>query len=171
MELASDTRSFTHPCFDGRVEFSLQLPDAQLIRRPQQRQEGCPAEGAKPIRLVIRRRDGEIQLCRGIVPQAVTVGCDSAKRILPGRQVRIEGLAACTGVVPVMVIAVQLVAKFHLLWNQKCWRGVINLQVPGVRRELEVSGCCEFLSVDNDGFDICLCRDRFQREPGRIHHL
>jgi hypothetical protein len=79
MELASDTRSFTHPCFDGRVEFSLQLPDAQLIRRPQQRQEGCPAEGAKPIRLVIRRRDGEIQLGGALIPDAVAIGCDHAK--------------------------------------------------------------------------------------------
>src|SRR5208337_4870766 len=104
------------------VELMLQLPDTPLVRRPQQRQEERRAEGAKPIRLVVRGCHGEIQPCRGIVPQAVTVGRDYAKRILPGRQVRIEGLAACTGVVPVMVIAVQSVTKFHLLWNQKCWR-------------------------------------------------
>src|ERR1700758_1026402 len=70
-----------------------------------------------------------------------------------------------------MVIAVQSVTKSHLLRDQKCWRSVINLQVPGVRRKLEVTGCCEFLSVDNDGFNVCLCWQGFLRQPCRIHHL
>ena len=140
------------------LELMMQLPDTPLVRRPQQCQEEHRAEGAKPVRLVVRRSDGEIQLGGAIVPDAVTIGCDHAKRILPGRQIRVERLPARTGVVPITVIAVEPVTKFHLLWNQKRGRSVINLQVPRMRRELEVGRCFEFLSVNNDRFDVCLRR-------------
>src|SRR5208282_4639563 len=79
MELTSDTRSFTHPCFDGRVEFPPKLPDSQLVRRPQQCQQEDRAKGAEPIRLVEGRSNVEIQLRGMIVPDAVTITRDHAK--------------------------------------------------------------------------------------------
>ena len=93
------------------------------------------AEGAKPVRLVVRGSDGEIQLGRRFVPDAVTVGRDHAKGILPRRQIRVEGLPARTGIVPVTVIAVEPVTKLHFLRNRERRRRVINLQVPRMRRE------------------------------------
>src|SRR5208337_1339774 len=119
MELASDTGSFTHPCFDGRVEFPPKLPDAQLVGRPEQRQKEARAESAKPIRLVIRRSDEEIRLGGAFAPDAVAIRCDHAEVILAGRQIRVKRLPTRTGIVPVTVIAVETVAKFHFQRNRK----------------------------------------------------
>ena len=113
-----------------------------------------PAESPKPVRLVVRRGDGEIQLGGSIVPDAVTIACDHAKGIFAGRQVRVERLPSRTGVVPIAVIAVEPVTKLYLLWNQKGGRSVINLQVTRMRWELEVVACLKFLSVDDQRFDV-----------------
>src|SRR5271166_2670183 len=119
MQVACNACALADPRLQRHFELLMQLPDTPLIRRPQQRPKEARAEGAKPVCLVVRRRDGEIQPCRAIVPHAVTVGRDYAERILPGRQIRIEGLAASTGVVPVAVIVFQAVTELHSLWNQK----------------------------------------------------
>ena len=42
----------------------LELPDTELVGRPQQCQENGGAEGAEPIRLVVGRGDGEIEHSR-----------------------------------------------------------------------------------------------------------
>src|SRR5271166_5387366 len=119
MQLACNACALADTRVQRYLELMLQLPDTPPVGRPQQRRQEHRAEGAKPVCLVVRGCDGEIQPCRGIVPHAVTVGRDYAERILPGRQIRIEGLAACTGVAPVMVIAVEPVTKSHPMWNQE----------------------------------------------------
>src|SRR5271165_12790 len=96
-----------------------QLPDTPPVGRPQQQQKEARAEGAKPVCLVVRGCDGEIQPCRGLVPHAVTVGRDYSERILPGRQVSVERLPASTSVVPVTVVAIEPITKLHPLWNQE----------------------------------------------------
>src|SRR5271165_2524832 len=149
MQLARNACALADTRVQRDLELMMQLPDTPLVGRPQQRQKEHRAEGAKPVCLVVRGCDGEIQLCRGIVPHAVTVGRDYAERILPGRQICVKRLPARTGVVPVMVIAVEPVAKFYLLWNQEGGRSVINLQVARERGHFEVLSCCEFLTVSD----------------------
>src|SRR5271165_2513437 len=104
-----------------------------MVGRPQQRQKKDRAEGAEPIRLVIRWSYREIQLGGAIVPDTVAVACDHAKCIFPRRQIRVESLPTRAGVVPITVIAVEPITKLHLLWNQKGGRSVINLHVTRVR--------------------------------------
>ena len=55
MELARNACALADARLDGHVEFPMQLPDAQLVGRPEQCQNTCRAEGAEPIRLVVRR--------------------------------------------------------------------------------------------------------------------
>ena len=138
VKLPRNPCALAHTRLKRHVELMLQLQDTPLVRRPQQRHKEDRAEGAEPIRLVVRRSDGKIQLCGTIVPDAVTIACDHVKGILSRRQIRVERLPARAGVLPITVIAVEPIAKLHLLWNQKLGRGVINLHVPRVGRELEV---------------------------------
>ena len=171
MQVPRDPCALAHARLQRHLELMMQLPDAQLVRRPEQRQKEARAESAKPIRLVIRRNDEEIQLGGAFVPDAVAIRCDHAEGILPGRQIRVERLPARASLVPITVIAVEAVAKIYLLRNRKSGRGVINLQVPRIRRNIEVGRCLELFSVSDERFDVCLGRERFWRKPGRIHHL
>ena len=99
------------------------------------------------------------------------IGCDHAEGILPRRQIRVESLPARTGLMPVMVVAVEPVTELHFLRNRERRRRVINLQVARVRGEFEVIDCRQLLAINGDRFDVCLRRERFLRDPGRVHHL
>ena len=59
----------------------LDDPHASAIGGPEQRREQSARERAKPVRLVVRRCDGEIQHGGAIVPDAVAVGRDHAEGI------------------------------------------------------------------------------------------
>src|SRR5262245_37303605 len=125
----------------------MQLADTKLIGGPQQCQNGDCAQSEKPVGLVVRWRYGKIQPCRVAVPDAVTVACNYAEGVIPGRQIRVERLPASAGVVQVAIIAVEAITKFHLLRNQECRRTVVNLHISGMGSELKVGGRCEFSSV------------------------
>ena len=129
-----------------------------MISGPEQGKKKDQQRQAEPLRLIQRGRDREMKRRGAITPDAITVAGDYGKRIVAGRQIRVKSLTARTGIVPIMFIAVESVAELHLLWNQKRRRGVINLQVARVRRELHVAGCRELLSVNDDRLDVGLCR-------------
>src|SRR5208283_723008 len=119
VQLARDTHTLIQAGLAGDLKLLLELPDTESVRRPQQHKRNGRANGPKPIRLVVRRSDGKIQLGSPTVPDAVTIACDHAKGIIPGRKVRVESLPAGAGVVPITVIAVDAVTESYLLWNQK----------------------------------------------------
>src|ERR1035438_3690184 len=72
---------------------------------------------------------------------------------------------------PIAVVAIEPVAKLHALGNEKRRRSVINLQVVGVGGKLKVICGRELLSVNNNGFDVGLCRQSLLQNSGRIHHF
>src|SRR5208337_808506 len=118
VQIARDPCALTDPCVQRHIELLLQLPDSQLVGRPQQCNESGHTQRPKPIRLVISRSDGEIESGGAIIPDAVTVGCSHAKRIPARRQICKERLPSRTGLVPVTVVPVEPIAKLDPLRNQ-----------------------------------------------------
>ena len=72
MQIAGDARTLGNASNQRHSELMMQLPNPQLVGRPQQRHKNRCPECTKPIRLVIRGSDGKIQLGGIVVPAAVT---------------------------------------------------------------------------------------------------
>ena len=69
---AMRVRSFTR-ALQAHVEFVLQLPDTELVGRPQQCQKNGRAEGSKPVRPPPGGRDENRQRHPFFIPYAIAV--------------------------------------------------------------------------------------------------
>ena len=97
-----------------RVRSATRASNVISSRRPSCRRRSCqaahssPAEGgaerAKPVRLIHRGRNGEIQHRARLVPDTAVIGSHDAEAIGLGRQVGVERLAAVAGFLPVAVL-------------------------------------------------------------------
>src|ERR1700761_9169203 len=113
------------------------MPKAHAIHDSKDRHEQEHAQRAKPYSLVEGRSDGKIEGRTGFVPDAIGIGRDNKKSILPGTQVRIKNLAAGAGVQPVAVMPLEPVAKLYVLGNEKTRRRVSNLEITSQRRKFK----------------------------------
>src|SRR6266436_2311727 len=109
---------------------------------------------AKPGGLVIGRSDGEIEVGAGLVPHAAVVTSHDAEAIVAGRKIRIKRLPAITCVLPVAVIAFQLVAKEYLLRRDQTECRVVNLQIAYQRRQTNLSASVISLAVSDELLDM-----------------
>ena len=103
VEVTRDAGSLGDTRVQCHLQLSSQLPETQLPGRPQQPREQGGAQRAKPVRLIHRGRNGEIQRRARLVPDTAVIGSHDAEAIGPGRQVGVERLAAIAGFLPVVV--------------------------------------------------------------------
>ena len=94
-------------------------------------------QGAKPIRLIVGRRDREVQRVAGFVPHAAVVGGDDTEAVLAGREIVVKNVAALSASLPVAVIAFQLVFESVLLRRDETQGSVFDLKVARECRQAE----------------------------------
>ena len=130
-------------------------------------------ERQKPGRLVVRRRDREIQGRAGLVPHAAVVARRDAEAVIAGTKIVVERLAARADVLPVTILALELVAEPHLLRRDKTERRVVDLQIARQRGQAEVRICEGIrivgLAVGDDLLDMHGRRKTVERQAARIH--
>src|SRR5580698_7602572 len=145
--------------------------NAPAMKHPDQRNEDSDARESEPIRLVIGRSDDEIEGRAGFVPQAAIVGCLHPEGIVPRRQVAVESLPSSAGILPIAIIAFQLVLEMHLLRNNKARRRVVDLEITskGGKTKTRARRIC--LSIRNHIFDMHRRRKGISELPFRINHL
>ena len=73
MQFARDACSLSNARLQGQGELPVQLPDAKLVGRPQQRQKEKAAQHAEPVRIPPGGRDEDGQRHPFFVPYAVAV--------------------------------------------------------------------------------------------------
>src|SRR5260221_6885782 len=129
MEFASDACPLADACFQSCVELPRQLPQSQLIERPEQRQKRGHAQRAEPNRLVVRRGYGKIQERSSLVPHTAVVASHDAEAVLAWRKIGIERLPSVAGLLPIAIQAFQLVAKTYLFRRDQAERRVVDLQI------------------------------------------
>ena len=83
----------------------------------------------EPDGLVVGRRDRKIQERARFVPHAAVVGCYDAEAVVAGRKIGIERLPAIAGVLPIAIVAFELVAKPHLFRRDEAERCIVDLQI------------------------------------------
>ena len=171
VQLPRDACAFPDARVERLGERVLNMAHPIPVSRPQKRQERHRGDCAEPGGLAVRRSDGELQRGGALIPDAVAVGRHHPERVLPRRHIGIERLPPWTGLMPIVVVAIEPVAKLDLLWDREGRRCVIELQVAHVRAHLEAVTSREFLSVDDHGFDGGCRRPCWLRHPGRVQHL
>ncbi len=142
MEFASDARPLIDPCFQPCVELPRQLPQSQMIERPQRNQKRRHAGQLEPSGLVVGRRDGKIQRIPRLVPHSTVIASHHPEAVLAWTKIGIERLPPRPRVLPVAIPTFQLHAEVHLFRHHQAQRGVINRQVAHQRRQLRGRGGC-----------------------------
>ena len=84
VQFAGDARPLVDALLQAHVEFLLELPDTELVGRPQQCQKNGRAKGSKPIGPPPGGRDENGQRHPFFIPYAIAVRSLHAKNIFAG---------------------------------------------------------------------------------------
>ena len=175
MQLARDSRALVQPRLAGHVEFVLQLPDTELVGRPQQRQKNGRAKGAKPVGLPPGGRDENGQRHPFFIPYAIAVRSLHAKNIFTGIQIGVSSQALLAAhLVPARVKALELISITVLLGIRVAQRREFKGEdiVPvGESQGIHVwDGFLEYrLSADGHGFvEDFEASDHYRRHVGIV---
>src|SRR5262249_34880043 len=156
----------------SHFEMARHLSLSQLIERGGQHDKGSHQRQTEPGGLVIRRCDGEIQECAGLVPHTAVIGSAHVESVVARRKIGIERLPPSAGVLPIAVVAFQLVTKTYLLWRGEAERRVVDFQIAYQRRQLHLpirSGSyIVVLAVSRDLFDVYRRRNAVEGKVARI---
>src|SRR5208282_3958407 len=101
--------------FQAHVELPRHLSEAESMKRPEQYQKNGQARQPKPSSLVVRRGNGEIQECAGLIPHAAVIAGGHAEAVIARGEVRI--------------LPLELEAKVNLLGRNEGQCSVINRQI------------------------------------------
>src|SRR5262249_28166950 len=96
--------ALAHAGLERQVELMLQLPDTPQVHRPQQRQQDARAESAKPIRLVVRWGNGELDGISLLVPNATVVARHHAKPVGAWCEIGVLCMSHVDYLFPVMIL-------------------------------------------------------------------
>src|SRR6266446_7294167 len=100
-----------------------------MINPTEQHEKSNREQHPEPGGLVIGWRDGEIEVGASLVPHTAVVTSHDAEAVVARRKIGIESLPAITRVLPVVIIAFQLVAKTYLLRRDQTECGVVYFQI------------------------------------------
>ena len=114
------------------------VPQTQPIEAPEQRQKRGHARHMEPDGLVVRRGDGKIERCAGLVPHPAVIAGRDAEAVVARRKIVVERLPAVANVLPIADPAFQLVAKQDLFRRDQAERGVVDLQIADQRGQAQV---------------------------------
>src|SRR5205814_2050494 len=121
----------------------------------------------EPDRLIEVRLQPKGERRSGLIPDAILVGSDHAKDVAAGREVRVAGRPARTGVHPV-VEAFQLVAETHLVRVAETVCRIPDLEPASAWRNSGRPPQVELLSVGHDLLDDDRGSDFVRLEAARV---
>src|SRR5882724_1185025 len=111
VQISSDSLALFESLFHACSHFPRHLTHPQLVDHAEQHEKSDREQHPEPGGLVIGRSDGEIEVGAGLVPHAAVVARHYTKAIVAWRKVGIKRLPPITRILPVAIIALQLVAK------------------------------------------------------------
>src|SRR5580704_1632027 len=115
MQIASQPRSLTDPFIQPHIEFPCHLMEPVSVQPPQQRQTSEAARRLKPLRLIKSRRNHDLRNRAGLIPDAVVIRRDHMKAETTRWKLGVRCEAACSAILPILVVPFQLVAEANAL--------------------------------------------------------
>src|ERR1700691_1332971 len=99
------------------------------MKCPEQRNQSCDAKESKPIRLVIGRSDEEIEGRDSFVPHAAVIASLYPESVTAWWKIAVESLPSSSGILPIAIIAFQLVLEMYPLRNDKAQSRIVDLEI------------------------------------------
>jgi len=164
MQLASNARALLHP----RREFLADLMEAVAVERPEKCQKSSHARRAEPGGLVIRRGDGEIERVAGLIPHAAVIAGGDAEAVAAWIEIGIECPPFIDDLLPVAIVAFELVFEMDLLRRDQAKIGVVDLEVASQRGQAQVRRGIVCLAVGGDLLDVHRRREFVEGKVTRI---
>src|ERR1700752_2718097 len=93
---------------------------------PDDRCKNDHTQRPEPVRLVVSRRNREIQKRAFLVPHPAVVGRGDSKSVVARREISVKRLAAISYVVPIAIQTLEFIAEAIFLWRDKTQCGVVN---------------------------------------------
>src|SRR6266404_900501 len=129
VQVSRDPLALFESLFHARSHLPRHLTQPQLVDPAEQHEKSDREQHPEPGGLVISRSDGEIEVGAGLVPHAAVIAGDHAETVVARRKIGIEDLPAIAGVLPIAVVAFQLVAKEYFLRRDQTERRVVYFQI------------------------------------------
>ena len=104
MKLSRNSCAFADTRIQGHLKLVMQALHAVLVSRPQEQQKRGRTQPAKPVCLVVRRRNRELQSISLLVPHAAVVARDHAKAVRTWWEIRVLHLADVDHLSPVAIL-------------------------------------------------------------------
>ena len=92
MQIAREAGSLADAFVQAHVEFARDLMEPVPVQPPEQCQKSDGAQTPGTSGLIIRRGDGEIEGCAGLVPHAAVIAGHHAEAVIAWRKIVIERL-------------------------------------------------------------------------------
>ena len=131
MQLLSDSGALSQALIEAGVDSRGHLPHPEPVKRRHQEGDRCDAQHKKPARLEPGGRNSQIHGCAFFVPNAIVIAGDHMEFVVAGPKLCVVGLTARAYVLPLVIHAIQLVAKENTLGNVKTQSGIVDLQIVG----------------------------------------
>src|SRR4030095_16043939 len=109
-------------------------PETPPPGRPQQPRKHGDAQGAKPVRLIHRGRDGEIQHRARLVPHAIVVRRRDVKPVVTRREIRIAYRALVDDISPTWILPFQSEPEADLFRRRQAEGGVVDAELADLGR-------------------------------------
>src|SRR5580704_13429432 len=154
VQFPGDARTFIDTRFHARVKSLRDLMEPVPVERPKQYEKSGHARHAEPGGLIVRRGDGKIEGRAGLVPHTAVVAGHHAEAVAAWIEIGIECLPFIDDLLPVAIVAFQLVAKMDLLRRDQAERGVFDLEIANQRGQALDRRSLVFLAVGGDLLDV-----------------
>ena len=123
MQFARDACPLSNARLQGQSELPVQLPDAKLVGRPQQRWKNGRAKRAKPQGVPPRGQYTDVKRNPLLVPDSIIIGGLDVKRVVAVVKVGIGGQTTRgVGVLPVLIEPIEFIGVTVFLWGGEVQR-------------------------------------------------
>src|SRR3954465_7248822 len=168
VKLPRHARPLADSLIQARVVLARDLTEAQLIHRPEQREQSCHYRCAEQVGLIVRGSDREIERRAGLVPHAAVIARCDAESVSPRTQVGVKSLSAVADVLPLAIVALEFRPKPYLFGSNETERGIVNRQIANQRRKAHLRRWQVDPAVGTDLLDRYWWGGRVERQAMRI---
>ena len=154
VHFARDPLPLRKPGFHPALRGCRHLPHAQQIEHPEDGEGDRHDPRSKPNGLVVSGSDDKIHGGAGLVPGAVVVRSQDAEPVGAGGQIVVEGLPSRPRLLPVRILALELVPEPRLLGHDEAGCRVVHLDLARQRGKLQGVPCLVRPPVGDDLLDV-----------------
>ena len=171
MQIPGDSGPLLKTLVEAGLDACSQAAKPKSIKQPEDSRGHHDATQPKPGCLIERWENVKRGSRSCIIPHAIVVGGDHMKSIVSRRQIGKKRLSAPQWVLPIGIMAFELIAEAHFFRNHEAERRIVDLDVARARGKLKAIARKILLSVCDDLLHVNRRGNAVPLQMFRINHL